>query len=153
MDLASRTLIGLALAALVLAPTGCGGSSSDGGGSDPATCNAPFSTTLSGTWFVEETVSVSSGGCGASQSQFSTFLTQTDSRLVFLGQTTFSATLCGSRATNDYDFSVPVSGGLRTYRNLVIAYSSETAFTGTAQWDWDSGTNTCSGTSTFTGTR
>ena len=152
MRLGRRSVITLALAALLAMSPACGGSSG-GGSSGGGNCTDPFSTSLSGTWFVQEDVSTSSGGCGDSRDNFSVLCTQTDHDLVFLGRTTFAATLCGSRATNDYNFSVPILGGLRTYSNLVIQFSSETAFTGTASWTWNSGTNTCSGTSSFQGTR
>lgn len=144
----------LVCALLICGACGGGSSGSDGGGG--ADCPDPAFDNLSGFWLVQETTQ--SQSCGSELNQFTTSITQTGSTLIFLGRTTFTASMCGSRATNDHPVSVPIVGGspvpgIRTYSSIVLSFPSSSSFNGTGTWTQTAGSTSCSGTSTFTGTR
>ena len=82
-------------------------------------------------------------------------MAQTDELLTFFAdETTWQATLCGSRATNNFPFSAPSNGGIHTVNTMLIQFQSETAATGSTTWSWRNASGmTCSGTSTFNLTR
>lgn len=152
-----RTMLGWSLVCMLLVGGACGGGggggSSDSGGDG---CTADPLQGVGGFWAVQETTS--SQGCGSELNQFTVSITQTGASLIFLGRTTFTATLCGSRASNNNPVSVPIVGGspvpgIRTYSSLLITFSSTSAFTGTGTWTQSAGGTSCSGTSTFAGTR
>ena len=149
-----RTMLGWSLVCALLIGGGCGGSS--GGTSSGDGCTATPLQGLGGFWAVQETTS--SQGCGSELNQFTISITQNDESLIILGRTTFAATLCGSRATNNTPVSVPIVEGspvpgVRTYSSIVLTFSSTSAFTGTGTWSQSAGGTSCSGTSTFAGTR
>lgn len=152
-----KNLRHLGIACLLLAGLGlgtaCGGGGSGSG--DPVDCADPSFLNLTGTWFAQEITS--SEQCPATGRNFSLTISQTGSQLVFFGTTSWTATMCGSRATNDQSVTIPIDNGLRTYPAgaLVLTWSSATAFSGTARWTFTqgSGQQSCSGTSTFSGTR
>ena len=146
--------VGWALCCMLLLCGACGGGSSDGSSGGDG-CAEP-TINVSGFWAVQETTS--SQGCGSELNQFGVSITQAGSSLIILGRTTFSATLCGSRATNNGPVSVPIVGGspvpgIRTYSSILLQFSSSSAFTGTGTWSQSAGGTSCSGTSTFSGTR
>jgi len=151
-----RATLGWVLVGALLLGGACGGggggSSGDSGGGD---CAEP-TLDVGGFWAVQETTS--SQSCGSELNQFSVNILQNGSSLTFLGRTTFSATMCGSRASNNNPVSVPIVEGspvpgIRTYSSLVLTFSSNSAFTGTGTWSQSAGGTSCSGTSTFAGTR
>lgn len=142
----------LLLALLVCGACGGGSSSDDSGGGD---CVEP-TLDVSGSWAVQE--QTTSDVCGSELNQFGVGIQQDGSSLIFLGRTTFSATMCGSRASNNAAVSVPITEGspvpgIRTYSSLILTFSSPNAFTGTGTWSQSAGGTSCSGSSTFTGTR
>jgi hypothetical protein len=154
VNVGRRIARGLVIAGLVSLCVACGSSGGSSGGSGD--CGAPFSTNLGGTWLVQETSTGETGGCATTQRTFQTGCVQTvtGESLTFIGATTWTATLCGSRASANGIFSVPDGSGFRQYRNLVLQFSSETAFTGTASWTFTSTSgSTCTGSSTFQGTK
>ena len=152
-----RATLGWALVCVLLLGGACGGGSGGGGGGGGDDgCTTPPLEGLGGFWAVQETTS--SQGCGSELNQFTTSITQMDSSLLFVGRTTFGATLCGSRATNDHPVSVPIVEGspvpgIRTYSSILITFSSTSGFTGTGTWSQSAGGTSCTGTSTFAGTR
>ena len=150
-----RSTIGWILVGALLFAGACGGGGSSSGDSGGGDCAEP-GVEVGGFWAVQETTS--SDGCGSELNQFNVSIQQDESSLIILGRTTFSATLCGSRATNDAPVSVPiVSGspvpGIRTYSSIILTFSSSNAFTGTGTWSQSAGGTSCSGTSQLQGTR
>ena len=148
-----RSMLGWSLVGLLLLGGACGGGSSSGG--TGGECAEP-SVNVNGFWAVQE--NTTSDVCGSELNQFSVTIQQDGSELILLGRTTFAATLCGSRATNNAPVSVPIVGGspvpgIRTYSSIIMTFSSNNAFTGTGTWSQTAGGSTCSGTSQFSGTR
>lgn len=142
-------LLGLLCLSAAGLSAACGGG--DSGGSSEPECAAPAFTNLGGNWFVQETMS--STDCPIAQPEYSILITQADSQLTIVGRTSFRAEICGSRAEATSDPTVVTENGVRTYRNLIMSFSSDTQFSGTAQWTLQSDATTCSGTSSFTGIR
>ena len=148
------SILALLIAALGLG-TACGGGGGNDSDGDTSDCADPAYLNLSGNWFVQELST--SDQCPSSGRNFSTFITQTGSSLLFLGTTTWTATMCGARATNDLPVTIPIDNGLRTYARggIVLTWSNVSTMSGTARWTFTqgSGQQSCSGTSTFNGTR
>lgn len=149
-----RSMLGWVLIGVLCFGGACGGGGG-GGDSGGGDCVEP-TLEVGGFWAVQETTS--SDGCGSELNQFNVSIDQDGSSLIILGRTAFSATLCGSRATNDAPVSVPIVQGspvpgIRTYSSLILTFSSNNAFTGSGTWSQSAGGTSCSGTSEFQGTR
>lgn len=134
--------------ALLLAGA-CGGGSSGGSSGE---CPPPTYTNLSGAWYVEEVLQ-GDAGCDSGLNQFQIGMTQTDATLVILGRTTFTASICGTRAVNTLPVTVVTSNGTYTYSSIVLSFTSATGFTGSGRWTRYGPDGSCTGTSSFTGTR
>ena len=147
-----KTLRGMAYAclALLVGTLGaCGGGGSDSGNSG-GDCPDPAFTDLTGVWAVENQIS---GDCQNELERFEVFIDQSDAELKFLGRTSFTATLCGSRASADRPVSYVRNGGVMTVNNLVLTFPNNTTFSGTAQWTWTMGSSECSGSMSISGLR
>jgi hypothetical protein len=146
----ARSILGVTL--LVVALAACGSSSSDDDGGSSGDCPAPAYLNLTGIWNVEL---VSAGSCQSELQRFQVHIAQNGDVLEFRGTTTFTAFMCGSRASIQQPFSYVVNSGVQTVNSLTISFTSSTSFSGTSAWDWVplSGAGGCSGTSTFTGIR
>jgi hypothetical protein len=126
---------------------GCGGGG--GGGGDEALV-APIGD-LSGVWTVSDTPS--STQCAVYPDEYPLTLTQTGNSLsVFDGSNTFNGTISGN--TVRWTGSYPDAGGTTTITSLTATVAPTcNSFSGNSTWTWSAPGETCSGTSTFTGTR
>jgi len=134
------------LAGVLLLAAACGGSSGS------VDCPDPTYTNLSGFWVVEEVLQ-GDAGCDSGLNQYQISVTQTDATLVILGRTTFTANICGTRATNSAPVVVVTVNGTWTYSSIVISFTGPDTFTATGRWTRQSVVGACSGTSTFQGAR
>ena len=140
---------------LVAVLAACGGSSdstddSGGNGGSGGDCADPTFTNLTGVWSVQNDVT---GYCAETVEQFEIYMEQDGAELRIIGQISFTTTICGSRAAADRPLSYLRDGGVMTVNNLVLSFSSDTRFTGTAQWTWTKDTASCSGNMSLQGGR
>ncbi len=102
---------------------------------------------VSGTWTVTENVS----GCGETYTDsFTMTVTQDGTDLtVVTGDGTFSGSITGNTIT--WTGSYPEEGGTTTITSLSVTLdASGEGGTGTVEWSWSDGTETCSGTTALT---
>lgn len=135
---------------LLLLATGsllaCGGSDdddNDGGSSTPGN--------FAGTWSISEVVDASDCGEGIYTTTYSITVTQSGSSIsVVTPVGTFSGTVSGNSLS--WTGSYPEDGGTTTIDSLTGNLSGST-ISGTSSWSWTDGAFSCSGTTTWTGTR
>jgi len=146
---ATLTIVGMLVA--VLAACGGGDSTSDSGDSgDGGSCAEPSFSDLTGIWTIENKIT---GDCQDEVDVYEVYVELSGDQLRIIGKTSFTATLCGSRAAADRPISYVRNGGVETVTNLVLQFSSDTRFTGTAAWTWTFESSTCSGNMAITGGR
>ena len=110
---------------------------------------------LAGSWRINEQVSSSDPDCAGpgtytlSVTQNGTAITVTDSR-----GARYQGTINGSTLTADtVPFSYAEGIGTTTVTSVVIAIQSNSSITGSSTWHYSESSFSCSGTTSFTGTK
>jgi len=144
---------GVVLFLMTLAASlGCGGGSD--GPAPAAPCAAPTES-LTGAWLVNETAISPSPDCSGldvytltgTQTPGSSAVTVIDS----IGRN-YSGTMCGNVVTASVPFSYAEDGGMTTVTQLIFTVTGD-SLSGSSNWSWSDGIDSCAGTSTFTATR
>lgn len=113
---------------------------------------APPAFDLTDSWSISETVDATGCGEGTLVDDWTLTATQSGNSLTAVTPVgTFTGTVSGSRVRWSGDY--PEDGGTTTITVTATIDSSGDALSGTSTWSWTDGTNSCSGTSVFTGTR
>lgn len=116
---------------------------------------------ISGTWTITETTSTSSSFCAGDDGVTRTItvtVVQSGSNITVtvgsdggeLAGAVFSGSICAD--ISDWSGSYEDDGGTTTVTGADIT-ATDTSFTGTTTWTFTDGTNSCTGTTTLTGTR
>ncbi len=136
----------LVLAAAV-AMAGCGGGS--GGG----TC-AAATANVTGVWAISETATSADSSCSGTDNYSLTGTQATGASAVTVTDTrgrSYSGTMCGNVGTASVPFSYAEDGGTTTISALSFTVTGG-SLSGTSTWSWSDGSQSCSGSTTFTGT-
>jgi len=128
----------------------CGGSD---GGSTPNVTKPPVGD-LSGKWQVTGLDSSTSLACNGINYAFTATIVQSGGNLTYAGDngSSLSGTISGNTVSMSGSF--PEDGGTTTVNSLTSTVAADcNQFTGNDSWSWTDGVTSCTGTSTFTGTR
>lgn len=152
MKTALRSLtLGIIGLAMLVFTYGCGGSTS----------LLPPTVDLTGTWFISEIITSANSVCsdtvGNTDSYTVTVVQNGNELTVVLGDdaelpsgTTFTGTISGNQI--NWSGSYPTAGGTTTVNNTDIT-ANDSTMSGTANWSWSDGTDSCQGTTSVSGTR
>ena len=147
-------LIQLLVLLLALMVSACSGGGGDGGtGGNKTETNPPIGD-MSGTWQVTGTDTSSTAACDGVGFNVTATIVQSGSDLNVTGFRTSS--LSGTISGNQMSFTGSYSedGGTSTISKSILSITSDcNQFTGNDSWSWTDGAFSCSGTSTYTGTR
>lgn len=127
---------------LSLSVTSAGGGGGGGGGS---------TTSLTGTWWVTETVVTSTCEDFGSEIYPVTIAQSGSSLTVTAPAGTFTGTLSGSSSFS-WSGSYPEDGGTVT-TSITGTITGSNSISGSSSWTWTDGGENCSGTTSFTATR
>ncbi len=131
-----------AISAALLA-TGCGG-----GGEDSIVVPA----SVGGTWSITETGTTNDCGDPVDPPYAITVTQNGSSVTVTTPAGTFSGTVSGSSLS--WSGSYPDNGGTNTINSLTATIAAlGVSLSGSSSWSWTDGVTSCSGTTSFTGTR
>lgn len=136
-------------------PGTTGGSS---GGTTGGTSNTTGAMDVSGAWAITETVKSASGVCAesiGSSSSYTVNVSQNGSSLTVTVSTlpgqSFSGSLSGSTLSWTGSYAEP-SGGTSTITSMSLTVSGN-SLSGNSNWSWSGSGESCTGASSFTGTR
>lgn len=135
-------------ALLLMAPLGCG---DDDDGSGPGLLTP--STDLTGNWSISETVDATDCGEGIYDDSYTAAVVQNGNTLsVTIGGLVFNGTISGSRVS--WTGSFPEDGGTTTITSMTLTVDpAGDGLSGDSAWRWSDGADTCSGTTTVTGSK
>lgn len=137
---------------IMLATLSCGG-----GGDNVVTPTV----SLSGTWSITETVTSGSGVCADDVGDMRTYtltVVQSGNNLTAtlsgtgtsLDGTVFTGTVSGDQV--NWSGSFPEEGGTTTVSDTSIT-ATDTTLSGSADWQWSDGMDSCTGTTSVTGVK
>ena len=139
---------------LALMLSSCSGGGGDGGKGGNKTENNPPIGDMSGTWQVTGTDTSSTTACDSVGFDVTATIVQSGNDLNVTGFRTssLSGTISGDQMS--FTGSYSEDGGVSTISKSNLSIASDcNQFTGKDSWSWTDGSFSCSGTSTYTGTR
>jgi hypothetical protein len=115
--------------------------------------DAPTGTTdleVAGTWSITEVVSTS-GACSSGTDTYTATVTQSGTSItVNIGGLTYGGTLSGNSLS--WSGSYPEDGGTTT-TSISLTFASNSSLSGSSSWSWTDGMESCTGTSTISGSK
>ena len=138
---------------------GSGGGNGTGSNNSGTGSNGSATYDASGDWSISETVESATGVCAESVGtvrDYTVTVTQAGSSLTVTASSvpgqTFSGTISGAKLSWSGSYEEP-TGGTSTIDSLDLTITSPTSLSGGSSWSWVGDGESCSGTTTVSGSR